>query len=60
MKLISAQSLGLELVDPDVLNCLINSYMLFWDELGQEKEILEVSLLYAFLQLESSKSGPKN
>ena len=38
--------------------------MLFLDELAQEKDIQEVSLrlvevLYAFLQFESSKSGPK-
>ena len=39
--------------------------MLFLDELAQEKDIEEVSLwlpevLYAFLQSEISKSGPKN
>ena len=39
--------------------------MLFLDELAQEKDIEEVSLLlaevlYAFLQSETSKSGPKN
>ena len=40
--------------------------MLFLDELVQEKVIEEVSLrladvfLYAFLQSEISKSGPKN
>ena len=39
--------------------------MLFLDELAQETDIEEVSLwlaevLYAFLQSEISKSGPKN
>ena len=43
----------------------IHAFMLFLDELAQEKDIEEVSfwlaeVLYAFLQSEISKSGPKN
>ena len=43
----------------------LSNLYLFLDALAQEKYIQEVSLrldevLYAFLQLESLKSGPKN
>ena len=46
------------------INTLLNR-SLFLDELAQDKDIEEVSLslaevLYAFLQSEISKSGPKN
>ena len=48
----------------DTLNCQIHTLMLFLDSLAQEKYTCGVSLtvvevLYAFLQFQRSKSGPK-
>ena len=40
----------------DPLCCAIHAFMLFLDELAQEIGCV----LYAFLQFESSKFGPKN
>ena len=49
----------------DPLCCPIHDFMLFLDELAQERDIEEVSLLlaevlHAFLQSEIPNSGPKN